>query len=138
MLVMDGLRPDCATAQLMPHRRGLADRGVSFDESHSVFPTCTRVNSTSISTGAYPETHGRLGKTVYSEDVSDKGCQHIDPVLKPAGHASDDSSAKLAREARSRLFPAHECSASRLVYSRRGLRGPSRAVRSGRAADQCH
>ncbi len=67
LLVVDGLRPDYVTADVMPRLLALGRRGVIFEENHSVFPTVTRVNASSISTGAYPETHGLLGNTVYSE-----------------------------------------------------------------------
>jgi predicted AlkP superfamily pyrophosphatase or phosphodiesterase len=67
LLVIDGLRPDYVTPAVMPRLYGLGQRGVFFDAHHSVFPTVTRVNSPSISTGAYPETHGLLGNTVYSQ-----------------------------------------------------------------------
>ena len=66
LLILDGLRPDYVTPDLMPRLYGLGQRGIVFDEHHSVFPTVTRVNSSSISTGSYPETHGLLGNTVYS------------------------------------------------------------------------
>ena len=67
LMVIDGLRPDYVTPEVMPRLYALGQRGVLFDENHSVFPTVTRVNSSSISTGAYPESHGLLGNTVYSE-----------------------------------------------------------------------
>ncbi len=67
LLVVDGLRPDYVTADVMPRLLALGHRGIVFEENHSVFPTVTRVNASSISTGAYPETHGLLGNTVYSE-----------------------------------------------------------------------
>ena len=67
LMVIDGLRPDYVTPDIMPRLYGLGQRGVLFEENHSVFPTVTRVNSSSISTGAYPESHGLLGNTVYSE-----------------------------------------------------------------------
>ena len=66
LLIIDGLRPDYVTAQVMPRLHALGQRGVFFEAHHSVFPTVTRVNASSISTGAYPETHGLMGNTVYS------------------------------------------------------------------------
>lgn len=65
IIVLDGLRPDYVTADLMPNLSGLAERGVFFEDHHAVFPTVTRVNSPSISTGSYPETHGLMGNSVY-------------------------------------------------------------------------
>jgi arylsulfatase A-like enzyme len=70
LIVVDGLRPDYITADVMPRLRALGQRGVFFNAHHSTFPTVTRVNASSMSTGAYPETHGLLGNTVYSPKVS--------------------------------------------------------------------
>ncbi|MCH8204463.1 MAG: alkaline phosphatase family protein [Candidatus Hydrogenedentes bacterium] len=65
VIVLDGLRPDYVTEDLMPNLHALARRGVFFEDHHAVFPTVTRVNSSSLSTGAYPETHGLMGNSVY-------------------------------------------------------------------------
>lgn len=66
LLVVDGLRPDYVTPEVMPRLSALGRRGIVFTAHHSVFPTVTRVNASSMSTGAYPETHGLMGNTVYS------------------------------------------------------------------------
>jgi predicted AlkP superfamily pyrophosphatase or phosphodiesterase len=65
LLVLDGLRPDHVTPDIMPNLYALGQRGVVFTNHHSVYPTLTRVNSSSISTGAYPERHGILGNSVF-------------------------------------------------------------------------
>jgi predicted AlkP superfamily pyrophosphatase or phosphodiesterase len=70
LIVVDGLRPDYITPDVMPRLRAIGQRGVFFNAHHSIFPTMTRVNASSMSTGAYPETHGLLGNTVYSPKVS--------------------------------------------------------------------
>jgi arylsulfatase A-like enzyme len=67
LLVIDGLRPDYVTPEIMPRLYALGQRGIVFAAHHSVFPTVTRVNASSISTGSYPETHGLMGNTIYSE-----------------------------------------------------------------------
>jgi predicted AlkP superfamily pyrophosphatase or phosphodiesterase len=69
LIVVDGLRPDYVTAGVMPNLTALGKRGVVFNRHHSVYPTVTRVNASSISTGAYPETHGLLGNTVFFPKV---------------------------------------------------------------------
>src|SRR5256885_12290277 len=69
LIVVDGLRPDNVTRDVMPHLFGLGRRGIVFTAHHSVFPTVTRVNASSIVTGAYPETHGLLGNTIYIPHV---------------------------------------------------------------------
>ena len=65
LIVVDGLRPDYVTRDVMPRLFELGQRGIVFTAHHSVFPTVTRVNASSIVTGAYPETHGLLGNTIY-------------------------------------------------------------------------
>ena len=66
LIVVDGLRPDAVTADVMPRLHALGRRGMTFAAHHSVFPTVTRVNASSMATGAYPETHGLLGNIAYS------------------------------------------------------------------------
>jgi predicted AlkP superfamily pyrophosphatase or phosphodiesterase len=65
LLVLDGLRPDYVTKDVMPNLHALAQRGVTFTNHHAVYPTVTRVNASSIATGAYPERHGILGNSVF-------------------------------------------------------------------------
>src|SRR5882724_9292754 len=70
VIVVDGLRPDAVTPQVMPRLVRLGQRGIVFNAHHSVFPTVTRVNASSFVTGAYPETHGLLGNTIYIPSVN--------------------------------------------------------------------
>ena len=70
LIVVDGLRPDYVTAEVMPNLTALARRGVVFNRHHAVYPTVTRVNASSISTGAYPDTHGLMGNSVFFPRVS--------------------------------------------------------------------
>ena len=72
LLVLDGLRPDYVTQDVMPNLHALAQRGVTFSNHHAVYPTVTRVNASSISTGAYPERHGILGNSVFFPRVDAK------------------------------------------------------------------
>jgi predicted AlkP superfamily pyrophosphatase or phosphodiesterase len=65
VIVVDGLRPDYVTPQVMPRLYRLGQRGIVFGAHHSVFPTVTRVNASSFVTGTYPETHGLMGNTIY-------------------------------------------------------------------------
>lgn len=65
VIVVDGLRPDYVTADVMPRLFRLAARGIVFNAHHAVFPTVTRVNAPSFVTGSYPETHGLLGNAIY-------------------------------------------------------------------------
>jgi predicted AlkP superfamily pyrophosphatase or phosphodiesterase len=65
VIVVDGLRPDYVTPEVMPRLVRLGQRGIVFRAHHSVFPTVTRVNASSFVTGAYPETHGLMGNNIY-------------------------------------------------------------------------
>lgn len=72
VLVVDGLRPDYVTVDLMPNLHALGERGV-FGESHSAsFPSVTRVNSATISSGSYPVHHGIMHNTMFVRGLSDK------------------------------------------------------------------
>src|SRR2546422_5390813 len=70
VIVVDGLRPDYVTADVMPRLFRLGQRGIVFSAHHSVFPTVTRVNAASFVTGAYPETHGLLGNDIFMPSVN--------------------------------------------------------------------
>src|SRR3954468_3026956 len=70
IIVVDGLRPDYVTREAMPRLVRLGERGIVFTAHHSVIPTVTRVNGSSLVTGAYPETHGLLGNAIYVPSVS--------------------------------------------------------------------
>ena len=77
VIVVDGLRPDYVTPALMPRLVRLGQRGIVFNAHHSVFPTVTRVNASSMATGTYPESHGLLGNTVYIPAVNaDQRARH--------------------------------------------------------------
>jgi arylsulfatase A-like enzyme len=65
VFVVDGLRPDSITAEDTPTLFRLRAEGVSFADSHAVFPTVTRVNAAALSTGTQPGTNGLLGNQLY-------------------------------------------------------------------------
>ena len=65
LIVVDGLRPDYVSQAVMPNLTALGRRGAVFNRHHSVYPTVTRVNASSLSTGAYPATHGLMGNSVF-------------------------------------------------------------------------
>jgi predicted AlkP superfamily pyrophosphatase or phosphodiesterase len=69
VLVLDGMRPDLIDPQETPNLWRLRQEGVNFINGHSVFPTVTRVNSTAIATGMYPEHNGIFGNTIYVRAV---------------------------------------------------------------------
>jgi len=65
VFVVDGLRPDAITPEDTPTLFRLRGEGVDFTNGHSVFPTVTRVNAASLSTGTQPGTHGIVGNQTY-------------------------------------------------------------------------
>jgi predicted AlkP superfamily pyrophosphatase or phosphodiesterase len=66
VIVVDGLRPDYVTPEVMPRLSRLGERGIVFRAHHAVYPTVTRVNGSTFVTGVYPEAHGLLGNVIYS------------------------------------------------------------------------
>ncbi|RYU97324.1 alkaline phosphatase family protein [Emticicia agri] len=72
IIFFDGLRPDYITPENMPNLYAFSKNGAYGKNHHSVFPTVTRVNSSSYATGSYPKTHGLMGNTVYFPKVDKK------------------------------------------------------------------
>lgn len=68
-MVWDGLRPDYISPELTPRLHALATEGVRFADSHAVFPTFTRCNAASLSTGYYPARHGIPGNRFAAQDI---------------------------------------------------------------------
>ena len=58
IVVLDALRPEFVTPEMMPNLHAFAGRGVRFANSRSTFPTETRVNQSAVTTGCYPARHG--------------------------------------------------------------------------------
>lgn len=65
LIVVDGLRPDHVTADRTPTLAAFAAGGVVSSAHHSVYPTVTRVNATSLATGMVPRSHGILDNAIY-------------------------------------------------------------------------
>lgn len=72
IVFFDGLRPDYITPEAMPNLYAYKMENAYGKQHHSVFPTVTRVNASSYSTGSYPATHGLMGNTVYFPEVDPK------------------------------------------------------------------
>jgi predicted AlkP superfamily pyrophosphatase or phosphodiesterase len=70
VLVIDGLRPDYITPDIMPNLSIFRENGFSGQNHHAVYPTSTRINSASIATGTYPNKHGLLNNSLYLSEVS--------------------------------------------------------------------
>ncbi|MCC7008489.1 MAG: alkaline phosphatase family protein [Acidobacteria bacterium] len=69
IFVVDGLRPDAITPGITPTLARLRDEGVEYANSHSVFPTVTRLNAATLSTGTYPSRHGIVGNSMFVASV---------------------------------------------------------------------
>ena len=72
VFVVDGLRPDSITRKDSPTLHRLRTEGVSFANSHAVFPTVTRVNAATLATGAQPGTSGIVGNQMYVPAVDSR------------------------------------------------------------------
>jgi predicted AlkP superfamily pyrophosphatase or phosphodiesterase len=70
VIVMDGLRPDSITREDTPTLFRLHQEGVSYINTHSVFPTVTRVNAAAISTGTYPDINGLVSNSMFVPGVN--------------------------------------------------------------------
>lgn len=67
--VFDGLRPDRVTEELTPNLWSFAENSTWFRESRSVFPSVTRVATTSFATGSKPGTHGIMNNAFFHPEV---------------------------------------------------------------------
>lgn len=67
--VFDGLRPDLVKPELTPNIMRLAARGTWFRRARSVFPSVTRVATSSIAAGAPPIVHGIVGNAFYHREA---------------------------------------------------------------------
>src|SRR5215204_2764499 len=70
IFVVDGLRPDSINPADTPTIARLRIEGVDYDNSHSIFPTSTRVNAAALVTGAYPSRHGIVGNSMFVAAVN--------------------------------------------------------------------
>lgn len=91
----DGLRPDLIDPDLMPHVGKLQAMGVRFTDHHAAYPSHTRVNASTLATGATPGRHGIVANTMlvpYATDdhiVDTSLYQHLDSLAAsdPNGRA---------------------------------------------------
>ncbi|HEY4307589.1 MAG TPA: alkaline phosphatase family protein [Gemmatimonadaceae bacterium] len=65
LIVVDGLRPDVITPDLMPNLSRLRSEGTEYVNSHSAIPTVTRVNGAVITTGRWQSATGILSNSPY-------------------------------------------------------------------------
>ena len=66
LFVADGLRPTSVTPRVAPAMHGLMQRGVRFTNTHSLFPTFTTANASTMATGHLLGDTGDFSNTIYS------------------------------------------------------------------------
>jgi len=69
IVVFDGLRTDMVTAELTPHLARFRAEHCSYNHSHTVFPSETRVVASALGTGSPPGTHGLVANKFYDARV---------------------------------------------------------------------
>ncbi len=79
-IVLEGLRPDMVTADVMPNLTWFEQRATAFTNARSVFPCVTPVTAASLATARMPGQHGIPGNEVFLPDVA------RDRVLDLADH----------------------------------------------------
>ena len=72
VFVVDGLRPDSVSERDTPTIARLRREGAEYTNSHSVFPTVTRLNAATLVTGAYPMRHGIVANSMFVSGVDDR------------------------------------------------------------------
>lgn len=72
IFVVDGLRPDSINPTDTPTIARLRAEGTEYVNSHSVFPTVTRVNTTALATGTSPSVNGIVGNSMFVAGVNDR------------------------------------------------------------------
>ncbi len=80
VIVIDGLRPDYVTQEIMPHLSQIKEKGFYGQNHHAVFPTSTRINAATIATGAYPGKHGIINNLLYLPEVSKDRVLHTGKI----------------------------------------------------------
>ena len=66
LFVPDGLRAMIVTPESAPAMAAVRDKGVNFRNPHSLFPTFTMANASSIATGHYLGDSGTFSNTIYT------------------------------------------------------------------------
>ena len=83
----DGLQPSQINEELMPNLYGYLKDGVIFRNHHAVYPSVTRINSTSMFTGRYPGSHGIAANEVVMRDFNnDLVFSVMEPILEKVRH----------------------------------------------------
>lgn len=82
IFVADGLRAGSVNATDTPTLYGIAQRGVSFSNSHSLFPTFTTANGAAIATGHYLGDNGDFSNTIYTGFPVPSASNSVTPFIE--------------------------------------------------------
>src|SRR5260370_15224196 len=66
LFVPDGLRGRIVTPETAPAMAAVRDKGVNFKNPHSLFPTFTMANGSTMATGHYLGDTGTFSNTIYT------------------------------------------------------------------------
>lgn len=109
LIVLDGLRPDMVTIDVMPALARFRAMATSFTNARSVFPSVSTVAAATLATGMLPAVHGVIGAAMYvpqitADRVLDLGDARIlrglDQALDGRLVAADTFADRLAEEKR--------------------------------------
>jgi predicted AlkP superfamily pyrophosphatase or phosphodiesterase len=86
IFVWDGMRPDSISEADTPHLAALTNRGSTFADNHSSYPTFTMMNAAAFATGAFSGTSGFYGNSLYrpgapARDANGESTDFNDPVF---------------------------------------------------------
>ncbi len=70
LVILDGLRPDMVTADVMPNLFAFRAHATDFVHAKTVFPSVTSVAAASIATGELPMRHGVMGNEAFGGATS--------------------------------------------------------------------
>lgn len=82
LFVPDGLRALKVTPETAPAMAALRDKGVNFKNPHSMFPTFTTANASSMATGHYLGDTGDFSNTIYTGYSSAPAGDTVVPFLE--------------------------------------------------------
>lgn len=67
----DGMRPDSFDPELMPNYAKLMQKGTFFPHFQAAYPSHTRVNASTLSTGVKPGRHGLVSNVMYTPEATE-------------------------------------------------------------------
>ncbi|MGE0697617.1 MAG: alkaline phosphatase family protein [Hyphomicrobiaceae bacterium] len=152
IVVLDGLRRDMLDARLTPFLARHAEEAETFVRHRSVFPSATRVVSSSMATGCYPARHELAGNTLVliedgrlvAHDAGHPGfLQHKRRVTgrslavpTMAERVREHGGAEIYSNVSPGAAYAHDPDGHGTVYHRAGSFGPGRTPVTGWTADR--